>query len=871
MDKSNWNKIDLLLDEILQFDHPEKQKQVLKNRCKDPVVYEEVMQILDSIHQSESFWPDLFHAHEKLSDNLSGDKDELLRFPEKIEAIHSNEGLAIPTKIGDYHIKKRIAKGGMGNVYLAERIDQNFHQDVALKVIRKIGTPGKELLRFEQERLILSTLSHPNIAKFLDAGISSDGRAFYVMEFVDGISLTDYCTQKKSSLGKRLDLFKQLCQAVQYAHSNSIVHRDLKPDNLLVNKKGEIKVLDFGIAKILNSTPGSRSLRITSEGGQMLTYQYCAPEQLTLDPITTAADIYTLGLLLYELLNDKPAFDFNQKKYSDIQHMILHQEAAAPSVSKAGNGSLSDPELDAIVLKALRKEPKERYQSAQHMIDDILRYQNKLPVLARQGSAFYVFKKFIRRNTLSLSAAATTLLLLVSFSLFYTSQINEERNLAQLQAQRAEEATSILIDLFEANQPANISGADVSINHFLELGIQKADNLQSYPELKANMYSVIGQIYRKTGDLEQAEYLLNNAYLIYKNMYGEDHPETLAMIDHFGMLLISKGEFREAEEILSQSLETKEQTPSVSQASLAQTINTLAYAKRRMGNLDEAEQLFKKSYSIRENNLGSEHPLTLESLSSLAIVMHNKSNYDQAGSIYRDLIDKRERVLGTHHPDYIANVSSMGALLMNTGSFMEAQRYLEEALRLRRHVLGNSHPDLAITINNLGILKKETGELAEAEDYFKEALQLRKTILGDHHINTAISKFSYAELFMKNARADTALILLEEALFTFHEDLPADHSFIARTNLRIGSALLELGHFERAEELITESYRAILSIHHNRSLERALADIRFGKYLAAKGDLSRAREIWEHSRSILLELEGESGIRQAEVLALINS
>lgn len=871
MDKSNWKKIDQLLDEILLHEHPEKQREILQSRCKDPALYNEVLQILNSIHESGSFWPQLIQAHENLADNLSRDRDEMSRIPEKIESIHSGDEISIPVQIGEYKIKKRIAQGGMGDVFLAERIDQNFHQNVALKVIRNKGTTRKELLRFEQERLILSTLSHSNIAKFLDGGIAGDGRAFYVMEFVDGIPLTDYCIQNRCTRRQRLRLFIQLCQAVQYAHSNSIVHRDLKPDNLLVTKKGDIKILDFGIAKMLDTKPAGKNLRITSEGGQMFTWQYCAPEQLTLHPITTATDIYTLGLLLYEILTDAPAFDFDQKKYSDIRHTILHEQPAAPSFRSPGTKSLADPELDAIVLKALRKEPEERYQSAQHMIDDILRYQNNLPVLARQASPLYIFKKFIRRNTLSLTAAVLFLLMLLGFSLFYTSQINEERNLARLQAQRAEEATSILIDLFEANHPSSISGASNSINEFLELGIRKAEQLQSYPELKANIYSVIGQIYRKTGDFEQAGYLLNNAWLINKNLYGENHPETLSVVDHYGLLLISTGEFRQAEELLNRSLEIKKNTPAFSQASIAQTLSTLAYAKRRMGNLDEAEELYRQSYNIRESVLGSEHPLTLENLSSLAVVMHNRSNYIQAESIYRELIEKRSRVLGIEHPDYLANVSSLGSLLMNTGSFTEAEIYLKEAYQLRRQVLGDNHPDVAITANNLGILKKDMGYLEEAAEYFEEALKLRRNTIGENHINTAISKFSYADLYLKSDRPEKALTLLEEALQVFKEDLPPGHSFIARTRLRIGLAILETGQVEQAGSIIQDAYRSILSIHHNRSLERALADITFGKYLSATGDVSRAREIWEHSRSILLELEGEAGMRQAEVYTLINS
>lgn len=849
-------------------EHPEKQLEILQTRCKDPELYDEVVQMLDSIQESGSYWPQLVQAQEQLADNLTRDRDEMRRFPEKIESLQSGDEFPIPVQIGEYKIKKRIAQGGMGDVFLAERIDQNFHQNVALKVIRDKDTTGKELLRFEQERLILSKLSHPNIAKFLDGGISDEGRAYYVMEFVDGIPLTDYCIQNRSTRRERLNLFVQLCQAVQYAHSNSIVHRDLKPDNLLVTKQGDIKILDFGIAKMLDTKPAGESLRITSEGGQMFTWQYCAPEQLSLDPITTATDIYTLGLLLYEILTDLPAFNFDQKKYSYIRHTILHEQPVAPSLRRSDSRNLADPELDAIVLKALTKEPKERYQSAQHMIDDILRYQNNLPVLARQASSLYIFKKFIRRNTISLTAAALFLLMLSAFSLFYTSQINEERKLAQLQAQRAEEATSILIDLFEAKQP---SGTSSSINEFLELGIRKAEQLQNYPELKANIYSVIGQIYRKTGDLDQAGYLLNNAWLINKNLYGENHPETLGVVDHYGLLLINMGEFRKAEELLERSLELKNSTPPPSQASIAQTLSTLAYAKRRMGNLDEAEELYRQSYYIRENALGSEHPLTLESLSSLAVVMHNKSNYIQAETIYRELIEKRSRVLGTEHPDYLANVSSLGSLLMNIGNFSEAEFFLKEAYDLRRRVLGDDHPDVAITANNLGILKKDMGHLEEAAEYFEEALRLRRKVIGENHINTAISKFSYADLYLKSGQPEKALTLLEEALQVFKEDLPPDHSFIARTHLRIGLAILETGQVEQAGSIIPDAYRSVLSIHHNRSLERALADITFGKYLSATGDVSRAREIWEHSRSILLELEGERGLRQAEVYALIHS
>ncbi|NBC64764.1 MAG: protein kinase, partial [Bacteroidetes bacterium] len=296
MNKDRWKQITDIVDEILESEQPSAKRKILEDRCgNDQELKKEVRKFLDSIEDSSEYWNSLFQTNRLFIGEITDDYESTSHenFLNKAATLPEVED-TLPDQIGLYKIKKRVGIGGMGEVYLAGRIDEKFNQNVALKLMRHGVTSQDQARRFEQERTILSSLNHPNVARLLDGGISKDGRSYYVMEYVDGIPITEYCDKHDCNLDERFNLFKQVCKAVQYAHSNFIVHRDLKPDNLLVNSEGVVKILDFGIAKMIDDSLDEQSLLQTRSGYRMLSLKYSAPEQITLDPITTATDVYSL-------------------------------------------------------------------------------------------------------------------------------------------------------------------------------------------------------------------------------------------------------------------------------------------------------------------------------------------------------------------------------------------------------------------------------------------------------------------------------------------------------------------------------------------------------------------------------------------------
>jgi len=869
MDKQTWDKINKVIDEALDIEGADEREQLIRKKCSTNYIQKEVLDFLKSIEDSGGLWEELKESNLALSENITNERHSVLSTPG--DGLTGNgKNTVTPEKIGPYFIKEIIARGGMGEVYLAERINEDFHKKVALKIIRNEITSNEQAARFERERMILSSLNHPNIGQLLDGGISGDGRSYFVMEYVDGMPITTFCRQNNCDLQNILKLFRQLCEAVQYAHSNFIVHRDLKPDNLFVTPQGNIKVLDFGIAKILNDDVSPGQVENTSSGRQILTYKYAAPEQLTADPITTATDVYSLGILLFELLTGRHPFRFKEKSYTEIEHSIRHEAPPLPANIDSGSRNLSDSELDSIVLKALNKNPANRYQSAQHLLDDIVRYQNNKPVLAKDGKALYRSLKFLKRNSVPFSSVAAIILSAFLFLLFYTSEIKSEREIAQWQAQKAEQATAILIDLFEANQPGQTE-AGFTINSLLNLGESKADNLEGFPELKGTMYSVIGQIYRNIGEFEKADTLLNASVQIFKKHYGDTHIETMNAMDHYGLLLINKGEFDRADSLLTHTLQIRKQHLTGSPVALAQSLNYLALANRRKGNFDEAESLYRQSYNLRSDHLGVEHPLTLESLSSLAVTLHNKGQYEQAEHLYRDLIDKRRRVLGPNHPDYATNLSSLGALLMNIGEYEEAESILKEALEIRSSQLGENHPVVAITLNNLGMLNKDIGKLPESEEYFRKALAIRQVALGEDHVNTAITYFCLADLMLRKKRPEPALDFIKRAQTVFKKHLPENHSFNVRTDLRLGSIYAEMNQISQADSIMKPAYNQLKTIHGETSIEMALGSIRYGEFLIKSGKPDLAKEILTDGRNVLNSFENSSSPRQRQLTELLQS
>ncbi|PAU93636.1 hypothetical protein CK503_10805 [Aliifodinibius salipaludis] len=464
MDQKQWKKINDIVDTALDLNEKERATYIQEECEGNEQIKRQVTELLSSIEQSDT---------ENYLEGLENYPRHLAREISEQETRKNTSSL-VGTTIDSYKLIELIGHGGMGSVFLGERADKAYTQKVALKLMRRGMDTPSNIARFKRERNILAKLNHPNIARLLDGGMTEEGLPYLVMEYVEGTPLYTYCDDNKLSLEKRLDLFKCICKAVHHAHNNAIIHRDLKPSNILITENGQVKILDFGIAKLLEPEDPDTKLFETQTGARILTLGYAAPEQVEHQTITTKTDIYTLGILLYELLTGVHPFDMDEKDLTEIEDLIRNKLPSKPSarykelntnqqhenarLRKLSADNLTHTlqgDLDAIVMKILRKEPEARYDAVTQLLEDLDRREQNRPIIAREDTFRYKTSKFFRRYKTPLSTAAGILLIIAGIIFYYSWQITQERNIAQTEAKKAEQVTSFLTDLIESNYPEN--------------------------------------------------------------------------------------------------------------------------------------------------------------------------------------------------------------------------------------------------------------------------------------------------------------------------------------------------------------------------------------------------------------------------------
>ncbi|MGH6914103.1 MAG: protein kinase domain-containing protein, partial [Geminicoccales bacterium] len=455
-----------------------------------------------------------------------------------------------------------LGQGGMATVYLAERADGQFEQTVALKVLYRPGCAEDVAMRFAQERQILASLNHPNIAHLVDGGLMPSGQPYVALEYVDGVPVDAYCDRERLDIRQRLALFMSIASAVGHAHRNLVIHRDIKPSNILVTAEGVPKLLDFGIAKLVDASlphaaPETRSAL------HPMTPEYASPEQVRGEALTTASDIYQLGYLLYRLLARVSPYRVERGNYAAMIGAICKVDPVPPSQvapDDESGGSLAPAErralagdLDTVVLRALRKEPEARYRSAESLADDIGRHLQGLPVTARQGTAAYRVRKFIRRHRFGVATSLAFASLAAGFAAVYAVQASDsarrlaqERDAAQLEAAKALQVTDFLMSLFEASDPRAPGAGEATAREILARGLARIDALGAQPQVQAQMLDVIGQVYRRLGDYDEAQRLLERAVATWRAVSGEKTPELAASLSHLGRVLDAQGEYAAA-------------------------------------------------------------------------------------------------------------------------------------------------------------------------------------------------------------------------------------------------------------------------------------------------------------------------------------
>lgn len=764
----------------------------------------------------------------------------LEKSPLELVAGESAQASLAGKRIGPYRIVRGIGSGGMGRVYLAVRDDDQFKRQVAMKIIKR-GMDSEEILRrFRTERQILATLAHPNIARLLDGGVTEEGLPYFVMEYIQGQPIDEYCDHHKLTTRERLLLFRNVCAAVQYAHQNLIVHRDLKPSNILVGTDGEPKLLDFGIAKLLNPNLSPLTTPMTATMLQVMTPEYASPEQVRGEPITTASDVYSLGVLLYELLTGHRPYRLKSRAPQEIEQTICEEEPLKPSTVITRVEEITRPDgsfagkitpqsvsqnregkpevlhrrlagdIDNIVLMALRKEPQRRYASVERFSEDIRRHIIGLPVFARKDTAWYRSSRFIKRHKVGVVATALIIISLLAGVIgtaWQAKVAGEERDRARLEAQKAEQVSQFLVNLFKVSDPSISRGDAIPIREILERGAQKIETeLKGQPAVRANMADVIGKVYQSLGLYKPAAHFIKMGLRIRQELFRGDHQDLAESYQSWAGILNAYGEYAEAQQAAQKALDIRSKPPSENHAKIAESLNTLAEAFRHQSKYPEAEPLYRRALEIYETSLGADHPETATSLNNLAALLREQGRYAEAESFFRRALEIVETQLGADHLEVAAGVNNLAVLLRDEGRYAEAEPLYRRALGIYETQLGADHPHVAKGLNNLALLLRDQNRYSEAEALFRRALKINETQLGKKHPDVATSLNNLGLVLRDQGRYGEAEPLHRRALAIDETQLGPGHPYVATSLNNLALLQRDQGRYREAESLF---YRAL--------------------------------------------------------------
>ena len=740
--------------------------------------------------------------------------------------------------LGAYTLEALIGQGGMGAVWLARRSDGRFEGRAAVKLLNLslVGRAGEE--RFRREGTILARLTHPHIARLIDAGVSAAGQPYLVLEHVEGEPIDRYCDARGLGVEARLQLFLDVLDAVAHAHTNLIVHRDIKPSNVLVGEDGGVKLLDFGIAKLLQEDAGAgEATALTREGGSALTPEYAAPEQVTGGPVTTATDVYALGTLLYVLLSGRHPAESALRSAADLVRAIAEteperlSEAVADSRRQtaqtiAKNASLRGTtpdglrralqgDLDVIVGKALKKNPDERYTSVTALGEDLERYLGDQPISARRDTLAYRTTKFVRRHLAGVTAGAATFLLLAAIVAFYTMRLAKERDRARLQAEKATKVSELLTDLLSGADPlASHEVKEPTLRTLLDAGAERIHKeLTGEPEVQVEMLNLLGRIFHRLDLDEKARPLLEEALATGRRSLGSDNELVAQTLNELGVLLRERADYAAAERVLKESLALRRRLLGAEHKDVAVTLVELATVYEDQGLDEKAEPLLRESLTIRRKVIGedAEHEVAV-SLNDLAHVLRRRGDLAGAESLFRQALPIFRKTRGDEHPHVATVLNNLALIAADRGQYAVAESLFRQSLAIDLKTLGLKHPNVATKLINLSFDLIEQGRYDEAESLAREGLQITRASLGDDHPRIAAGEVALGRICLARGRPSDAVPLLGDALRIRQRTFPPDDWRIGVPRSVLGAALTALGRYDEAEGLLLEAQRVLRNI-----------------------------------------------------------
>ncbi|HUQ87284.1 MAG TPA: serine/threonine-protein kinase [Vicinamibacterales bacterium] len=750
--------------------------------------------------------------------------------------------------IGAYTLISRIGDGGMGTVWLGRRSDGRYEGQVAIKLLNAalVGRGGEE--RFRREGVILARLGHPHIASLIDAGVSNTGQPYLVLELVNGEHIDAFCDERRLSIERRIRLFLDVLSAVSHAHANLIVHRDLKPSNVLVNQGGGVKLLDFSIAKLMEDNGVSR---LTQDSGAALTPKYAAPEQVTGDPITTRTDVYSLGVLLYELVSGQHPYGDAVKTSKDFTRAIVDQEplpvsaafrkaplesrslvAAQRATTPDRLGRALGRELETILHKSLKKAPGERYGSVAEMADDLRRYLDDQPIAARPDTVRYRAAKFVRRHRRGVAVTTAIVTAVVAIVAFYTMQLAAERDRARLQAEKASRVSELLTSVLTSADPyrdpdASSDGAATpSARALLDtLAARIANELTEQPEVQAEMLTVIGRTYERLGLIDKAMPLLQRALEIGRRSFRMPDARVAQTLNDLGVLQRRLGNLSGAAPLLIESLSMR-RALAVGEDKVAVTLSEYGRVLRELGRLDEAERATRDALAIRLKIFGDEHRETATNKSDLGQLLMERGEIAEAERLFRENLATTERVLGPEHPNTVASKNFVGIVLAAKGDFSGAEKLQREALVSRQRIFGPGNPESALAVQSLAGTLEMHGRTEEAESLLSDAYATATSALGADNPRLVNMAVDLSRVRIARGRGAESEAMLRRALATRQRTYPPGHWRIAEAQALLGASLAAQHRLDEAETLMHAADRVFMPIPGRQARDREVNRVR---------------------------------------------
>lgn len=874
---NRWERIETVFATALELD-PAQRDAYLDDACKDdPELRAEVDSLLAAAPGAEDYF-----------EKLSGEAG-IKRLDQDISG----------QSVGPYRLVRLLGRGGMGVVYLAERDDEQFEQQVAIKLLPLATCIGDARYRFLAERQILAKLQHPNIARLLDGGVSADGVPYFVMEYVEGQPIDVYCSEHHLSVEQRLKLFLTVCDAVKYAHQNLIVHRDLKPANILVSPSGTSKLLDFGIAKLTDPEASPEAPTLTRADARPMTPAYASPELMAGHSASTASDVYALGVLLYKLLTDRLPFELAGKSAADCYDTVMHTTPDRPSeavIQEDDSGTKDDlraarrarslrGDLDQIVMMALRKEPERRYASVEEFASDVRRHLAHIPVRARPDTVGYRLSRFVRRYRAGVIAGSALIVMaLGSTALIANFAIKTVRQKEVITRERdkAQQIAGFLESIFEQADPWTAQGKTITARQLLARGAERVNTeLADQPALQATMLMKIGQIYINLRD-RRAVPLIEKALRIRKRIYGDLNPETessivslaqlrdaqgdyatagklyaqalsisaqlygershqvAALLEAVGTIQLTGGNYSAAGKYLQQSLKLQQWLDEGVTTLKASTFHELGLLKQKLGDLPAAENLTRRALQMEQQMYGDFHVGLVDTMNNMAMLTELEGHYREADARYQKVLKMERKLYKGDHQSTALTLHNYARLLAKEGRIEQALEHQKQAIAMGRRLGGDSHPQLGPAINQLGLLQIQAGKLGKAAKTLNSALDLMQRTLPSPHYRIAAGYANLGRLHMAQQDYASARESYQKALAMYEQTLPPGHWRTAVIKSELGDCLKHLGSPDQAERRLTAGYRTLRQDLGLKHPETQHAIERLTHYYADRGNAEQA-------------------------------